>query len=121
MIVYGESLESDKDSERRNEKWVKYTSEDNNKEMYSELIITSGESEGPHEEHPFSNMKKNEADIFKSVSTQSGSNRTVLTKGVAGIGKLFTVQKFILNWAEERANQDKSHFQFCFSTIKSEC
>lgn len=96
-------------------KRVTFTSEDKDKGIHSELIITIGESEGPHEEHTFRNMKKNEmwglssinlADIFQSVSTQSGSHRTVLTKGVAGIGKSFTVQRFLLNWAEERANQD---------------
>ncbi|XP_044039751.1 NLR family CARD domain-containing protein 3-like isoform X3 [Siniperca chuatsi] len=85
--------------------------------IYTTLFITTGESEGPHEEHASRHIKHklerrsseqlvNLSDIFKPLPGQDKPHRTVLTKGVAGIGKSFTVQKFILDWAEEKTNQD---------------
>ncbi|KAM7376965.1 hypothetical protein PAMA_013648 [Pampus argenteus] len=53
---------------------------------------------------PSSEQLVNLSDIFKPG--QEKPHRTVLTKGIAGIGKSFAVQKFILDWAKEEANQD---------------
>ncbi|KAK2863269.1 hypothetical protein Q5P01_002802 [Channa striata] len=81
--------------------------------IYIELFITTGVSEEPHyEEHPPRHIERKFADslslndIFKSLPDGEKPYRTVLMKGLAGIGKSFAVQKFILDWAEDQANQD---------------
>uniref|UniRef100_A0A8B9LTS8 B30.2/SPRY domain-containing protein n=1 Tax=Astyanax mexicanus TaxID=7994 RepID=A0A8B9LTS8_ASTMX len=81
--------------------------------IYTQLYIIEGESEGVNKEHEILKMEKQSTAMLSGlgeikIKEDKGPKkiRTVLTKGIAGIGKTVSVQKFILDWAEGKANQD---------------
>uniref|UniRef100_A0A669EN81 B30.2/SPRY domain-containing protein n=2 Tax=Oreochromis niloticus TaxID=8128 RepID=A0A669EN81_ORENI len=92
-------------------------------QIYTELYITEGGTAEVNDEHEVRQMETaswktdrpettiRQEDIFKASPGRDEPIRTVLTKGVAGIGKTVLTQKFTLDWAEGKANQD---IQFIF-------
>ncbi|KAL4009665.1 hypothetical protein ACER0C_003517 [Sarotherodon galilaeus] len=92
-------------------------------QIYTELYITEGGTAEVNDEHEVRQIETasrkpdrpettiRQEDLFKDSPGRDEPIRTVLTKGVAGIGKTVLTQKYTLDWAEDKANQD---IQFIF-------
>ncbi|XP_053170671.1 NACHT, LRR and PYD domains-containing protein 12-like [Scomber japonicus] len=96
--------------------------------IYTELYITEGQSEDVNTQHEVKQLERASKmetlhetpikchDIFKVLPAkdlpvqclpgQQKHIRLVLTCGVAGVGKTFSVQKFTLDWAQGLENTD---------------
>ncbi|XP_046720057.1 NACHT, LRR and PYD domains-containing protein 3-like isoform X1 [Silurus meridionalis] len=103
--------------ERISEGILKYGNSRLLNEVYTELCITSEfRCSHVYEEHEVSYSEScrsliteesiNCNDIFKALPGDEKPIRTLLTEGIAGIGKTVSVQKFVLDWTEGKANQD---------------
>ncbi|XP_053176341.1 NLR family CARD domain-containing protein 3-like, partial [Scomber japonicus] len=95
-------------------------------QIYTPLYITEAGTAEVNDEHEVRQIETasrkpdrpettiRQEDIFKASPGRDEPIRTVMTKGVAGIGKTVLTQKFTLDWAEDKANQD-IHFTFPFT------
>ncbi|KAM4732943.1 uncharacterized protein FYW61_008562 [Anableps anableps] len=91
--------------------------------IYTDLYITEGGTGEVNEEHELRHIetvsrKQDGEDVtirlehlFRGSPGQNNPARTVMTRGVAGIGKTVLTQKFTLDWAENKTIQD---IQFIF-------
>ncbi|KAM6894053.1 NLR family CARD domain-containing protein 3-like [Xenentodon cancila] len=99
-------------------------------QIYTELYITEGGTGEVNHEHEVTQIEAasrrpdraettiRQEDILKLPPGRVDQIRTVMTKGVAGIGKTVLTQKFTLDWAEGRANQDiRFMFPFTFRVL----
>ncbi|XP_068560613.1 NLR family CARD domain-containing protein 3-like isoform X1 [Cebidichthys violaceus] len=92
-------------------------------QIYTELYITEGGTAEVNDEHEVRHIEAasrkphrpektiRQEDLFKASPGREEPIRTVMTKGVAGIGKTVLTQKFTLDWAEDKDHQD---IQFTF-------
>ncbi|KAM9831479.1 NACHT, LRR and PYD domains-containing protein 12-like [Neosynchiropus ocellatus] len=92
-------------------------------QIYTELYITEGGTDQVNQEHEVRQIEAaareqtragttiRQEDLFRASPEREGPIRSLLTKGVAGIGKTLLTQKLTLDWAEDKAHQN---FQLVF-------
>uniref|UniRef100_A0AAR2L6M7 B30.2/SPRY domain-containing protein n=2 Tax=Pygocentrus nattereri TaxID=42514 RepID=A0AAR2L6M7_PYGNA len=92
------------------------------KDIYTELYVIEGCTGGVNTEHEVRRIESfypkieekpiKLSDIFKTRSSKNEFGTKVLTLGIAGVGKTASVHKFILDWAEDKCNQDLDFILF---------
>uniref|UniRef100_A0A3B1IRB5 NACHT domain-containing protein n=1 Tax=Astyanax mexicanus TaxID=7994 RepID=A0A3B1IRB5_ASTMX len=81
-------------------------------DIYTNLTMTKGKWKELNNEHeilnPQSSKRSEETTVnyYDIFGGNEGEIRTVLTKGDSGSGKTVSVQKFILDWAEDKTTTD---------------
>uniref|UniRef100_A0A8C1XP72 Uncharacterized protein n=1 Tax=Cyprinus carpio TaxID=7962 RepID=A0A8C1XP72_CYPCA len=87
-------------------------------DIYTDLYIVENETGGIVSDHEVRQIELNIHqitvkdttilcnDLFKVQYDTGRQNKKVLTMGIAGVGKTVSVNKFILDWAEGKENQD---------------
>ncbi|KTG38404.1 hypothetical protein cypCar_00018232 [Cyprinus carpio] len=87
-------------------------------DIYTDLYMVENETGGIVSDHEVRQIELNIHqitvkdttilcnDLFKVQYDTGRQNKKVLTMGIAGVGKTVSVNKFILDWAEGKENQD---------------
>ncbi|XP_055367805.1 NACHT, LRR and PYD domains-containing protein 3-like [Betta splendens] len=95
-------------------------------DIYTELYITAGLDSHINTQHEVQQVETTQqkqrsaeepvkpSDLFKHLPGKYRRIRTVLTNGIAGIGKTVLVNKFVLDWTQQMSNQDV-HLIFPFT------
>ncbi|KAM9804526.1 uncharacterized protein ACB057_006388 [Neosynchiropus ocellatus] len=95
-------------------------------QIYTELYITEGGTDQVNQEHEVRQIEAatrkktrpertiRQEDLFEASPERHRPTRSLLTKGVAGIGKTLLTQKLTLDWAEDKAHQN-FHLVFPFT------
>ncbi|XP_062396001.1 NLR family CARD domain-containing protein 3-like isoform X2 [Sardina pilchardus] len=87
----------------------------NVQDMYTDLYIVKGRTGGVSAEHEVASIDMRQigarpSSVDEQVKLENifpaNSAIKVLTLGIAGVGKTVAVQKFVMDWTEEKSNQD---------------
>ncbi|TWW59970.1 NACHT, LRR and PYD domains-containing protein 3 [Takifugu flavidus] len=99
------------------EGWDEKADEQRLDDVYTQLYVTTGGDIHINAQHEVTQIDMvgnpsdteqpiSPSDLFTPPAGKYKPIRTVLTSGNAGVGKTFLIRKFVLDWAEQRANQD---------------